>query len=176
MGELQTNGQDRYRAQLPRLSAQPGTALALIIQFFENSPLELKAVVPELIHNAYFIRAMKYAKDEATEELGDLIKSEALKNIWYFWGVIESICVAADIEPTELLERLTSRSNPPKASVSSSEDLSKIKVSQFAQLIQDLGSDSENIAQSNKSSNSDSTDLERAEERERVDSISSIFS
>ena len=154
----------RYRAQLPRISAQSGTAFALIIKYFQQCPLDLKVVTKELIYNAYLVRSMRCLNEYSVDDSELLIKPEAWKSIWYFWGVIESICIASGVDSLDVLERLKSQGKPPNGA---SKEVGEMRVSDLATLLE----------QESNGAGGDSgisEDEEDSIERRRED-ISSVF-
>lgn len=164
----------RYRAQLPRLSAQSGSALAFIIQYFEESPLDLKVVSQELIYNAYLVRSIKYLDNDHAQvrDSDELIQPEAWKNIWYFWGVIESICTAAGVDSMDVLERLKSQGKSSDRTPGSLEP--KMRVSDLAELIQNGAGNSSKTGDESDDLDSEGNSA-RGEEQARRDNISSVF-
>ena len=143
--------------------------MALIIQYFQKSPLDLGVASKELIYNAYLVRSMKSLGEHG--DFGDsepLVKPEAWKTIWYFWGVIESICVAAGIDSTDVLERLKSQGKNPEKTAKAVGG--NIRVSDLATLLQQNG----DLAES-ESSGTGGDDSEEALIQQRREDISSVF-
>jgi hypothetical protein len=155
------DGKDRqrYRAQLPRLSGESGTGIALIIRYFQQAPLDLGDVSKELINNAYLVRAMRYLDEHSVDDTELVIKPEAWKNIWYFWGVIESICAASGIDSMDVLERLRSQGKSADGKPEA-----PLKVSDLAALLEQDQSDG-----------ADGSESEDDLIRQRRENVSSVF-
>lgn len=164
----------RFRLSIQRLSAQQGSPLALSLWYIEKYPIDAKEVISDYLRHAFFVRSLRalrafedkqeipgMATSEQLQFLRDqsFAKSEAWKSIWFFWGLIESVCSAANIPAAEILDRLGAETQ------SGTKDL---KVSELASLIEDQldGVEEEN----------DMPEKESIEdEKQRISSISSRF-
>lgn len=153
-----------YRIRLPRYTALPGTPLALVIRYLNESPVELRYAVLELLQHAYFSRAFD-SLGEKSSLSEEYVRNEAFKSIWFFWGIIESICSSSSISIDEVLQRLGANRGelfPDKRGLSVSQLSEYVNINQLAEYVKGIDGSTD-------------TDGEDAEEEKDVDRLSSIL-
>lgn len=183
MGETSANRRNRYRAQV-NLSAEAGTPLAFIIQYLKELPaINITEATKELLCNAYLVRAMRHSDDiRSTATTDDFIEMQGWQSIWYFWGVIEALCVVTRIDPMDVIRRLNSR----QKSVAEPKAEARLRVSDFANDFANIFQMSskrhpDNYSSSNGSNNSteEAEDpealIKREQEKDNIDDMSSFF-
>lgn len=118
-----------------RIQAEHQSQLGMILWYLEQNFIDNKELVSEFLRHAYYVRALTLAnrkKDYNSSSFvndNQYLKEEAVKGIFYFWGVIESLCAAAGISPESVANRLGGGSTE---SNSKSRDL---RVSELASLM-----------------------------------------
>ena len=165
----QAKHQDRPNIQFPRIRAQEGTAMAYVIEYLKNHPIEPKFLLKEFLYHSFFVRAFNsLIQSKRAPEQQDHLVQEGWKSIWYHWGTIESICAACDIPPQDVVNRLSGA--PQQVSSSAHNDpLANLKISDFASYVGDAHADEpehEAGAAAGELSNRD---------RERMNDISGLF-
>lgn len=142
----------------------------------ERYPINAREVISNHLRHAFFVRSLRALRasqnkadaqdilDMATKEQLEALrdksfaKSEAWKSIWFFWGLIESVCSAANIPAAEIIDRLRAETQ------SGTKDL---KISELSSLMEER-LDEEEV--------NDSTIAEEMiAEKQRINSISSRF-
>jgi hypothetical protein len=160
------NHSNLERIRLPRLSASADSSMGSVIRYLKNIPIDVRFILSELLHNAYFVRSISLGqnsprtrdrgKDSISEEF---IREEAFKSIWFFWGHIESICSASNIPTSEVINRLKC------ADSQEASEWSGLKIRDIA-----------NWAEKERAEKGENRDLQVLEEEsERIDDISAAF-
>lgn len=152
-----------------RLQAEHQSRLGLILWYLEQDSISKKELVSEFLRHAYYVRALTLA-DRKGYDTSSLVKDrqyrkeEAVRGIFYFWGLIESLCTAADIAPERVANRLGGGS-----AESSSKDL---KVSELASLMIDKIDEREQSGEAiSRNKDNGSVTVEKSDNMNKVSSL-----